>query len=660
MILLKKSYKNIIPSWYFIILCQISLFTFINAQAFYNNIGARTSFVVLEAEEGMIGNGATICRLQNIPANLLSSPELEASGRCFVELNATNEYVSFINPVDSCNAINIRQSIPDSPEGGGIDATLNLYVNGTFRQAISLTSKQTWVYDGNNGNNNGMSQTPSTGGPHVFYDEARTLIAGPVLKKGDTIMLKKDAENTANFYFIDCIDLEYAIPTARPSNSLSVADYGATGTSTNNVNSEFDACVRDAKSLGKSIWIPQGKYYLTNWSPNGVKISGAGMWFTTLYFTMGQLQAVSCTLQNFCVDAPTIVRDQGMGGVNIKGNNWLIDGVWSIHSCWAGFWASGTNGVIRNCRSSICWGDGLNLNNGTTNEVGINLLAENNFVRGCGDDGLTIFSDGGTTHTINGATLKNNTSIAMWWANGMRIAGGKKVRAENNLICDDVKEAGIYVGVFGANGSDLDSAIITNNVVIRCGNSRSPGGISVNASPGNKNVSAILSKNIIKDAQFYGICIGSNIVNLIVEPENIIDHPTQTAIYIQPGSVGSAYFNNNSLINRIPGKLAFKNDAATTFKVTFGNNIGFPDTITTSCNNFSNSCKKSFKKMEFYYKTNLTSNFYSNFSYKDFIDNLIIYNAAGRLIKKFSLNNNSFFIPRGKGIYILEIRQQKK
>jgi hypothetical protein len=546
-------------------------------------VGAATPFTVLEGEAGTLGGGASVRKLQSVPPNCLSSPELEASGRAFAELTATGASISWVNPVDSANTINIRECIPDAPNGGGIDATLDLYVNGVLRQAIPLTSRQTWVYEGTNGNNNGMSQTPSTGGPHVFYDESRTFITGPSLHKGDTVALKKDADNTASFYYIDCIDIESAASKSRPANSLSVADYGATGTSTDNVNNAFNSCVSAAKSQGKVVWVPAGKYYLTNWSPNGVTIAGAGMWYTTLYFTMGQIQANSCTLQDFCVDAVTVQRDQGMGGVNIKGSDWVIDRVWSIHGCWAGFWACGTNGVIRNCRSSICWGDGLNLNNGGPSDPGTNLLAENNFTRGCGDDGATIFSDGGTSHTIVGATLRNNTTVGMWWANGMRIAGGKKIRAENNLICDDVKESGIYLGVFGANGSDLDSAIITGNVVLRCGNQRSPGGISINASPGNKNVNVTLSNNTIKDAQFYGICIGSDRVTIDAAWKNIIDHPAQTALYVQGGAQGSAFFDSLELVNRIPGKLAFKNDAPSTYTVTFGKHtIGVPDTATAA------------------------------------------------------------------------------
>jgi hypothetical protein len=548
-------------------------------------VGATTPFTVIEGEAGTLGGGASVRKLQTIPANAVSSPELEASGRAFVQLTATGQSVSWVNPVDSDNTINIRECIPDSPAGGGIDATLDLYINGILRQAIPLTSRQTWVYEGNNGNANGMSQDPATGGPHVFYDESRTFITGTALKVGDTIMLKKDAANTASFYYIDCVDLESTAPKARPANSLSVADYGATGTGTANVNNAFNSCCNAAKSQGKTVWVPPGIYYMTNWSPNGVTVIGAGMWCSTLYFTMGQIQSNSCSFSDLCVDAVTVQRDQGMGGVNTSGSNYVIDRVWAIHGCWAGFWCCGTNVTLQNSRSSICWGDGLNMNNGTGGGgTGNNLLAQNNFTRGCGDDGVTVYSVSYSPE-VNGAVLRNNTTVAMWWANGLRIAGGRNVRAENNLLLDDVKEAGLFIGIYGSDGSNLDSSVITGNVVVRAGGYRNSAGICVNGMPGGKLVNTIISNNTVKDAQFYGMVVGSDLETITMR-NNIIDHPAQTALWIQGGAKGSANIDSCQLINRIARQLAFRNDAPSTFTVTWGqHNYGMPDTLPVTAAN---------------------------------------------------------------------------
>jgi len=554
--------------------CLIVSSTLFHANA-QTRIGATTPFVIVEAESGKIGGGATVRTLNPTPANMASSPEVEASGRSFVQLNATGQYVSIVNPVDSCNTINIRESIPDAPGGGGIDATIDMYVNGELRMAVPLTSKQTIVYGGN------FSQNPADGSPMVFYDESRTMITGPALHKGDTITLKKDAANTAAYYWVDCIDLESASPQARPANSLSVADYGATGTGTANTIPAFNACCTAAKSQGKTVWIPAGKYYMTDFfRPNGITVQGAGMWFTTLYFSNAtQIRSVSANIYDLCVDANSDVRGgtDGGGGVNSAGNDYVIQRIWAIHGRWAGYWLAGTNVTLRDSRTSMCWGDGLNMNNG--GGVGKNLLAENNFTRGCGDDGATIFSDGGNSILIDGAIMRNNTTNAIYAANGMRIAGGKNVLVENNLICDGVHQSGLYLGCFGAAGGDLDSAIVRNNVVIRCGGSQVHGAIHINASDPGKIVKCALSNNTVKDAFYNGIDISGGAITVTTKGPNIIDNSAGTAVFIESGAQGSAYFDSITVWHRHGGQLSFKNNAPSTFTVTFGKNFGFPDTL---------------------------------------------------------------------------------
>jgi hypothetical protein len=199
-------------------------------------------------------------------------------------------------------------------------------------------------------------------------------------------------------------------------------------------------------------------------------------------------------------------------------------------------------------------------------------------VRGAGDDGVTVYSDGSSIE-VDGAILRNNTTVASFWANGLRIAGGKHVRAENNLLLDNVKEAGLFIGIFGSVGNDLDSAVVTGNVIVRCGGRRNPAGMCINCSPTGHKISVTISNNTIKDAQFYGMVFSGDVITADIQPGNIIDHPAETAIWVQPGAIGSANFVSNQLINRIGGKAAFKNDAPSTFTVTMSGNTGFPDTL---------------------------------------------------------------------------------
>ncbi|MFD0631935.1 hypothetical protein ACFQ9X_10240 [Catenulispora yoronensis] len=69
--------------------------------------------------------------------------------------NSTGQPISFLN---------VRASIPDAPSGGGATATLDLYVDGAFRQTLNLNSKQSWIYEGTN-YNNGDDKNPADGSP---------------------------------------------------------------------------------------------------------------------------------------------------------------------------------------------------------------------------------------------------------------------------------------------------------------------------------------------------------------------------------------------------------------------------------------------------------------------------------------------------------------
>lgn len=69
----------------------------------------------------------------------------ESSGRESVRLDSTGQFVEFTSTGDA-NSIVVRNSIPDAPGGGGIDATLSLYADGAFVQKLDLSSKHSWLY----------------------------------------------------------------------------------------------------------------------------------------------------------------------------------------------------------------------------------------------------------------------------------------------------------------------------------------------------------------------------------------------------------------------------------------------------------------------------------------------------------------------------------
>ena len=551
-------------------------------------VGATTPFVSYEAEDGTLGGGATVSALTT-PTTEYSSPELEASGHAFVNLGGPGQYVEWTNQTGkSITAVNVRYSIPDAPTGGGIEATLDLYVNGAMRQTLSVNSKQTWLYEGNN-NYNGNDQNPADGDPRVFFDEVHAFLTGAPLAPGDTLRLQMDSTNTATYYNIDVIDLEAPPPPlTQPANSLSITSCGAVANSPGtDSTSAIQSCINMAQTSGQSVWIPQGTFYLngtTGLQATGITIEGAGMWYSLIYRNVplpnsvglaATFSVTSCTVRNFATDANAISRasvDGAGGAMDTTGTNWVADSIWTQHAE-SGFWASGTGGTIENARLNSMWADGFNLNNvSLTGTEGNNLTAKNNFVRGTGDDAIAINSvdyNGTQMYTpMANVTVENNTSIGPWGGKGVAIYGGSGHVVKNNYMSDTARYIGLGVGKFGANGSDLTSATVTGNVVDRCGgNAYVQGQPAMHIGNGGDGQSvgivenAIVSDNTVNDSLYNAV--GFSTSNGIVFENNTINSPGLDGIVISPpfypAPTGSATLTDNTVTGLTGGNVAFVN-----------------------------------------------------------------------------------------------------
>ena len=161
--------------------------------------GATTPFTTYQAPEGTLGGGAGVVSLTSSATSEYDSPQGEATGHAYVQLTGTGQYVQWANNTGQpINFVNVRASIPDAPSGGGITATLDLYVNGTFRQALEMNSIQSWQYEGNNhyNDNNNPDKNPADGDPRDFWDEFHAFISGTPIPAGATFSLQKDSSNT--------------------------------------------------------------------------------------------------------------------------------------------------------------------------------------------------------------------------------------------------------------------------------------------------------------------------------------------------------------------------------------------------------------------------------------------------------------------------------
>ena len=252
-------------------------------------VGATVPFMSYEGESGALAGGASIVSVTAPPTTPYSSPELEASGHAFAVLNSTGESVTWTNDTSqNFTAINLRSCIPDAPTGGGITSTIDLYVNGTFRQALSVNSMQNYCYEGTNYNGQ-ADKNPADGDPRGFWNDTHAFITGTPVAPGDTITLQKDAANGAAFYYIDVADLENPpAPSTQPPNSLSILDYGAVS---NNVSTDnttaINNCFSAAQSQGKIALDSAGIFYFSaihgGLHASGIIIQGAGPWYSTLY-----------------------------------------------------------------------------------------------------------------------------------------------------------------------------------------------------------------------------------------------------------------------------------------------------------------------------------------------------------------------------------------
>ncbi|MGW6279107.1 glycosyl hydrolase family 28-related protein [Kribbella sp. NPDC055071] len=563
-------------------------------------VGATLPFATLEAESGTLGGTATIRRFtpgMTVPTS--ATLELEASGYAFAELKTTGDSVAIKNTTTiTANTLVVRASLPDAPNGGGITAPINLYVNGVLRQAITLSSTQSWNYRNSTTN----PDDPHGGGQAIFmYNEFPVWVTGAPIAPGSTISLRKDTNSTAPSYAIDSVDLENVAPAkAQPANSLSVVSYGADPTTVNDSTTAIQNTADAARTQGKTVWIPPGKYLTNSVSPTaslnftGVKVQGAGMWHSILYRRVplsppptswrSQITVGSgTTVADLQVVANAIYRGIGGGGGDDYGFNaggaggWLLDRVWTRHT--DANWLSGTNGVVQNSRTGDTYGDGFNANNGNTpnpDKLGHNLTIQNSFARGTGDDAFATYSDAGASGTngqMVGTKILNNTAVAPYWANGIRIAGGRDVEVRNNLVNSVSSNNAMDVSVFGDSGNPLESATITGNTLIGGGgwNGVRTGVHIGSPSPTSRFPNAYtnftMSNNLVRGSLRSGVMIDKTFIKGSMT-DTTIDGPANQGTLIVGGVTGTGTFTRTTVRNLRPGQVAFENQSPTTFTTT--------------------------------------------------------------------------------------------
>ncbi|MEU1362075.1 discoidin domain-containing protein [Micromonospora zamorensis] len=404
--------------------------------------GANMPYDMYEAEDGAVGGGASVVGPNREVGDLAG----EASGRRAVTLNSTGSYVEFTTRA-STNTLVTRFSIPDAPGGGGINSTLNVYVNGTFHKAIDLTSRYAWLY----GNETSPGNSPSAGGPRHIYDEANVMLNSTV-PAGSKIRLQKDPANTTT-YAIDFINTEQVAPIANPDPGRYTTPTGFTH---QDVQNALDRVRMDTTGNLIGVYLPAGNYSTSSKFQvygKAVQVTGAGPWYTRFNAPSGQdntdigfraeNSAANSSFKNFAYFGNYTSRIDGPGKVFDFSNvsNIVIDNIWNEHMVCL-YWGANTDYMtIKNSRIRNMFADGINMTNGSTNN-----LVSNNDARATGDDSFALFS----AIDAGGADMRDNvyenlTSTLTWRAAGVAVYGGYGNTFRNIYIADTLVYSGITI-----------------------------------------------------------------------------------------------------------------------------------------------------------------------------------------------------------------------
>lgn len=450
--------------------------------------GAAVPYTEYEAEDGTYtGTLLTTDALRTFGHTNFAT---ESSGRESVRLNSTGQYVEFTSTNPS-NSIVVRNSIPDAAAGGGQEATLSLYADGTFVRKLNLSSKHSWLY-GSTDDPEGLTNRPG-GDARRLFDESHALLSR-TYPEGTTFRLQRDADDTAGFYIVDLVDLEQvAPPAAKPANCTSITEYGAVP---NDGIDDTDALQRavTANQNGQisCVWIPAGQWrqeqkILTDDPQNrgqynqvgirDVTIKGAGMWHSQLYTLTAPQDAGGINHPHegnfgFDIDDNTQISDIAIfgsgtirggdgdaeGGVGLNGRfgkDTKIRNVWIEHAnvaVWAGrdysnipeLWGPGNGLEFSGMRIRNTYADGINFSNGTRKST-----VFNSSFRNTGDDSLVVWASKYVKDTSvdigSDNHFRNNTIQLPWRANGIAVYGGFGNTIENNVISDTMNYPGIML-----------------------------------------------------------------------------------------------------------------------------------------------------------------------------------------------------------------------
>lgn len=553
--------------------------------------GAGSAFTSYEAENGAVRVSSQKKRLTALPTTEVSTPDMESSGRAYVELATTGDYVEWTN-VRASDAVVVRYSIPE-----GATVSLSLYVNGVHRQDITLSPDQL------------VDAAPHAPGTSFhFFSEARAVISGAAVAAGSTLRLQKDATDTASYYWIDLIDLTTR-PAAltMPVGALDVTSYGAIANDGLDDTDAIQACLTAAKlTTAKIAWMPAGEFTRivdtsgstpgATLTVDGVTLQGAGMWHTKLVTQIplgtptGELTSIrhqiAITGTNPAIRDFYLYSNQNAENANggheygIVGSptGWTVENVW-IRNTGSGVWCAGTNGIVRGCRIVATYADGIHIARGAAD-----ILLEHNTVRGTGDDAIGVIDETTVSTVVHGITVRRNTSGVNYWGHPFDLSGGYDHLIEHNIFADSAKFGAVALNqTISFPAHALTGANFQYNTLLRGGGySAGPRG-SMWILAACSSISGVsFSHNEVLGSLFKAVHVhaaSSTTTATLSFDNNEFDQAGTTggtyAIHIGSSARGSATFSTNLLLNQAGSYSAVLNQAGTAFPLTLTGNTGF-------------------------------------------------------------------------------------
>jgi hypothetical protein len=576
------------------------------SQAITVGRGASVPYVEYEAESAAYQGTL----LQTDPLRTFGHTNFatESSGRKSVRLDSTGQYVEFTS-TNPANSIVVRNSIPDAPGGGGIDATISLYIDGTFARKLTLSSKHSWLY-GTSDDPEALTNTPQADARRLF-DESHALLSRSY-PAGTKFRLQRDAGDSAAFYIIDLIDLEdVAPPAAKPAACTSITEYGAVPGDGNDDTAAIQRAVTDDQNgVIDCVWIPPGQWrqekkILTddplNRGPynqvgiSDVTIRGAGMWHSQLY-TLTEPHLATGGINHphegnfgFDIDDNVQISDLAIfgsgrirggpggaeGGVGLNGRfgqNTKISNVWIEHAnvgVWVGrdydnipeLWGPADGLQFSGMRIRNTYADGINFSNGTRNS-----RVFNSSFRTTGDDSLAVWANpyvkDPSVDIAHDNQFVNNTVQLPWRANGIAIYGGYNNKIENNLIYDTMNYPGIMLATDHNPLPFSGQTLIAGNALYRCGGvfwgeAQKFGAITLFAQ--NRDITGVTIRDTdIHDSTYDGIQFkggGGNMPNVAITNVRIDRSNNGAGILAQGSARGSATLTGVTITNSATGDI---------------------------------------------------------------------------------------------------------